>query len=57
MEAAFVKLPRSTMHKVITTYAKLNEACSHRTALLLEGFQRDYVTQRSPKASDSPLQG
>lgn len=54
LELAFLKLPRSTMNEVVATAAKLGKACGENAALLLEGFERRYVTQRGLEAIGSP---
>jgi len=40
LEFAFLKLPRRTMNKVMTTAAKLCQVYSQRATLLLKGFER-----------------
>ena len=56
LERAFSKLPRRTMNEVVATAAKLNKARSQRSALLLEGFERYYVSQGDLEARDAAAQ-
>jgi hypothetical protein len=44
LERAVAKLPRRTMHEVVSTMADVFEIDRQKTSFLLDGFKRRYVT-------------
>jgi len=44
LEAAFMKLPRSTMNELIATQIKLYEAFRQDAAIVLETLKRRYIS-------------
>jgi hypothetical protein len=49
LEAALWHQPKGTMHKLVATGHKLFEDFDKRSAVLLDGFERRYVSQGEPK--------
>ena len=57
LEATLFKLPCGAVNKLAATAAQLAKARGKNAALLLEGFQRRYISQSRSKAGKPALEG